>query len=35
MHFLKESPLVPDALKQGVRGFVYDIKTGDLNEVVA
>lgn len=30
--FLKESPLIPDQLKSNIRGFVFDIKTGELEE---
>jgi carbonic anhydrase len=32
---LKASPLVRQGLKDGTRGFVFDIKTGLLEEVVA
>ncbi|OCT49639.1 carbonate hydratase [Cladophialophora carrionii] len=31
--FLKESPLVPEQLKSNIRGFVFDLKTGELQEV--
>ncbi|OQV07608.1 hypothetical protein CLAIMM_12013 [Cladophialophora immunda] len=31
--FLKDSPLVPESLKSNIRGFVFDIKTGELEEV--
>ena len=33
MNILKESPLVPEPLKAMIRGFAFDIKTGELNEV--
>ncbi|ETI27202.1 hypothetical protein G647_09885 [Cladophialophora carrionii CBS 160.54] len=31
--FLKESSLVPEQLKSNIRGFVFDLKTGELQEV--
>ncbi|EXJ61640.1 carbonate dehydratase [Cladophialophora yegresii CBS 114405] len=31
--FLKESPLVPEQLKSNIQGFVFDLKTGELQEV--
>ncbi|KAJ9605791.1 hypothetical protein H2200_009640 [Cladophialophora chaetospira] len=30
--FLKDSPLIPEQLKNNLRGFVFDIKTGELEE---
>ncbi|KIV79811.1 hypothetical protein PV11_07356 [Exophiala sideris] len=33
--FLRESPLVSDTIKKNIRGFVFDIKTGELKEVKA
>ena len=33
MAFLKFSPLVPEPLKAKIRGFVFDLKTGELKEV--
>ncbi|KAF2469836.1 carbonic anhydrase [Lindgomyces ingoldianus] len=35
MDFLRMSPLVRPALKSKIRGFVYDIITGKLKEVLA
>ncbi|KAF2093671.1 carbonic anhydrase [Rhizodiscina lignyota] len=31
--FLRDSPFIRDELKSKIRGFVFDIKTGDLKEV--
>jgi carbonic anhydrase len=33
--FLRTSPLVPKGLKPNIRGFVFDLKTGGLDEVTA
>jgi len=33
--FLRENPLVSDTVKKNIRGFVFDIKTGELKEVKA
>ncbi|KAI1629233.1 carbonic anhydrase [Exophiala viscosa] len=33
--FLRENALVSDAIKENIRGFVFDIKTGELKEVEA
>ena len=33
--YLRENPLVSDQIKENVRGFVFDIKTGELKEVKA
>ncbi|KAK5221353.1 hypothetical protein LTR72_006913 [Exophiala xenobiotica] len=35
MDFLRASPLVPKDLKSNIRGFVFDLKTGGLEEVTA
>ena len=31
--FLQTSPLVPNELKKNIRGFVFDVVTGELKEV--
>lgn len=33
MKFLQESPFLRPELKEGVAGFVYDIKTGKLSRI--
>ncbi|EXJ66610.1 carbonate dehydratase [Cladophialophora psammophila CBS 110553] len=33
MTFLKESPLVRESLKPSIRGFVFDLHSGELKEV--
>ena len=33
--FLKSTPYIRDELKPRVRGFLYDIKTGSLEEIYA
>jgi carbonic anhydrase len=33
--FLKSTPYIRDEIKSRVRGFLYDIKTGSLEEISA
>lgn len=34
VEFLKGSPLLREELKQNIQGFVFDIKTGKLKEII-
>lgn len=34
VEFLKGSPLLREELKKNIQGFVFDVKTGKLEEII-